>query len=92
MYSNKTPPPSLPLPAPALAPLVEFQGRLMVPTSGREGRLLALEVAAPGNPPSARLDSPLRTSPLVCGDTVWVLALDGRVVGFRLRSAAGSER
>jgi outer membrane protein assembly factor BamB len=83
---------SVQLPAPALAPVVEFQGRLMVPTSGREGRLLALEVAAPGNPPSARLDSPLRTSPLARGDTVWVLALDGRVVGFRLRSAAGSER
>ncbi len=83
---------SVQLPGPALAPVVEFQGRLMVPTSGREGRLLALDVGAPGNPPSARLDSPLRTAPLVRGDTVWVLALDGRVVGFRLRSAAGSER
>ena len=74
------------------APVVEFQGRLLTPTSGREGRLLALEVGAPGNPPSARLDSPLRTSPLVRGATAWVLAQDGRVVGFRLRSVAGSAR
>jgi outer membrane protein assembly factor BamB len=80
------------LPGLAIAPVVEFQGRLLVPTSGQEGRLLALEVGAPGNPPSARLDSPLRTAPLVRGDAVWVLAQDGRVVGFRLRSVGGSER
>jgi len=75
-----------------VASVVEFQGRLLVPTSAREGRLLALEVGAPGNPPSARLDSPLRTTPLVRGDTAWVLAQDGRVVGFRLKSVGGSAR
>ncbi|MGO9764723.1 MAG: PQQ-binding-like beta-propeller repeat protein [Myxococcaceae bacterium] len=80
------------VPGPVVAPVVEFQGRLLVPTSAREGRLLALEVGAPGNPPSARLDSPLLTAPLVRGDTAWVLPQDGRVVGFRLRSAAGSGR
>lgn len=80
------------VPGPVVAPVVEFQGRLLVPTAGREGRLLALDVGAPGNPPSARLDSPLRTSPLVRGTTAWVLPQDGRVVGFRLRSAAGSGR
>ncbi len=77
---------------PVTAPVVEFQGRLLASTSGREGRLLALDVSAPGNPPSAQLDSPLRTSPLVRGATAWVLAQDGRVVGFRLRSVAGSAR
>jgi outer membrane protein assembly factor BamB len=80
------------VPGPVVARVVEFQGRLLVPTAAREGRLLALEVGAPGNPPSARLDSPLRTQALVRADTAWVLAQDGRVVGFRLRSVAGSER
>lgn len=83
---------SVQVPGPVLAPVVEFRGRVLVPTSAREGRLLALEVGAPGNPPSARLDSPLRSTPLVRGDGFWVLAQDGRVVGFRLRSVAGSER
>jgi outer membrane protein assembly factor BamB len=80
------------VPGLVVAPVVEFQGRLLVPTSGREGRLLALEVGSPGNPPSARLDSPLRAAPLVRTESLWVLAQDGRVVGFRLRSVAGSER
>jgi outer membrane protein assembly factor BamB len=80
------------VPGPVVARVVEFQGRLLVPTAAREGRLLALDVGAPGNPPAARLDSPLRTAPLVRGDTAFVLAQDGRVVGFRLRSVAGSER
>ncbi len=80
------------VPGPVVAPVVEFQGRLLVPTAAQEGRLLALDVGAPGNPPSARLDSPLRTSPLVRGNTAWVLPQDGRVVGLRLRSAGGSGR
>ncbi len=80
------------LPGPVVAPLVEFHGRLLVPTSGREGLLLALEVGAPGNPSSVRLDSALRTAPLVRGDAFWVLAQDGRVVGFRLRSVGGNGR
>jgi outer membrane protein assembly factor BamB len=83
---------SVHVPGPVLAPVVEFGGRLLVPTGAREGRLLALEVGAPGNPPSAQLDSPLRTAPLVRGNGFWVLAQDGRVVGFRLRSVAGSGR
>jgi outer membrane protein assembly factor BamB len=80
------------VPSQVVAKVVEFQGRVLVPTSGKEGRLLALEVAAPGNPPSARVDSPLRSTPLVRGDTAWVLVQDGRVLGFRLRLAGGSGR
>jgi outer membrane protein assembly factor BamB len=80
------------VPGIVVAPVGEFQGRLLAATSAREGQLLALEVGAPGNPPSARLDSPLRTAPLVRGDSVWVLAQDGRVVAFRLRSVAGNGR
>jgi outer membrane protein assembly factor BamB len=83
---------SVQVPGPVVAPVVEFQGRLLVPTAARQGYLLALEVGAPGNPPSAQLDSPLRTAPVPRGDAFWVLAQDGRVVGFRLRSVAGSGR
>ncbi len=80
------------VPGLVIAPVVEFEGRLLVPTSAREGRLLALDVGAPCHPPSALLDSPLKTAPLIRGDTAWVLPQDGRVVGFRLSSAAGSAR
>jgi outer membrane protein assembly factor BamB len=80
------------VPGQVVAPVAEVQGRLLVPTSGREGRLLALDVGAPGHPPSARIDSPLRTSPLIRGGTIWQLAQDGRVLGFRFRSAAESAR
>jgi outer membrane protein assembly factor BamB len=80
------------VPGPVVAPPVEFLGRLLVPTADREGRLLALEVGAPGHPASAQLDSPLRTSPLVRGNAVWVLAQDGRVVGYRLRTAGETGR
>jgi outer membrane protein assembly factor BamB len=80
------------VPAPVVAAVAEVQGRLLVPTSGREGRLLALDVGAPGHPPSARIDSPLKTSPLVRAGTIWQLAQDGRVLGFRFRSAAETGR
>ena len=89
---DSAPPWSVHVPGPVVAPVVEFHGRLLVPTSAREGLLLALAVDAPGNPASARLDSPLRTAPLLRGDAFWVLAQDGRVVGFRFRSVAGSAR
>jgi outer membrane protein assembly factor BamB len=58
---------------------------VLVPTSGREGRLLAIDLVRPGSPATARVDSPLRTAPLVRGNVAWVLAADGRVLGFRLR-------
>jgi outer membrane protein assembly factor BamB len=89
---DEEPPWSVQVPGPVVAPVVEFHGRLLVPTAAHEGLLLALEVGAPGNPSSTRLDSPLRAAPLVRGDTFWVLPQDGRVVAFRLRSVAGSGR
>jgi len=73
------------LPAPLLGGVVEWQDRVLVPTAGREGRLLAIDPVRPGSPASARLDSALRTAPLVRGSVAWVLATDGRVLGFRLR-------
>ena len=89
---DEAPPWTVEVPAPVVAAVAEFEGRLLVPTSGREGRLLAIDIGAPGNAPSARVDSPLRTSPLVRADLAWQLAQDGRVLAFRLRSVAGSAR
>jgi outer membrane protein assembly factor BamB len=73
------------LPAPLLGGVVEWQDRVLVPTAGREGRLLAIDLVRPGSPATARLDSALRTAPLIRGTVAWVLAADGRVLGFRFR-------
>jgi outer membrane protein assembly factor BamB len=73
------------LPAPLVGGVAEWQDRVLVPTAGREGRLLAIDLARPGSPATARVDSALRTRPLVRGTVAWVLAADGRVLGFRFR-------
>jgi outer membrane protein assembly factor BamB len=73
------------LPAALLGGVAEWQDRVLVPTAGREGRLLAIDLARPGSPATARVDSALRTRPLVRGTVAWVLASDGRVLGFRFR-------
>jgi outer membrane protein assembly factor BamB len=73
------------LPALLLGGVAEWQDRVLVPTADREGRLLAIDLARPGSPATARVDSALRTRPLVRGSVAWVLAADGRVLGFRFR-------
>ena len=73
------------LPAPLVGGVAEWQDRVLVPTSGREGRLLAIDLARPGSPATARVDSALRTRPVIHGNVAWVLATDGRVLAFRLR-------
>ncbi|HZJ54068.1 MAG TPA: PQQ-binding-like beta-propeller repeat protein [Myxococcaceae bacterium] len=73
------------LPAALMGGVAEWQDRVLVPTAGREGRLLAIDLARPGSPATARVDSALRSRPLVRGGVAWVLAADGRVLGFRLR-------
>jgi outer membrane protein assembly factor BamB len=73
------------LPAPMVGGVAEWQDRLLVPTAGREGRLLAIDVARPGSPATARIDNPLRTRPLGRGGVAWQQASDGRVLGFRMR-------
>ena len=73
------------LPALLLGGVAEWQDRVLVPTAGREGRLLAIDLAHPGSPATARVDSALRTRPLVHGPVSWVLAADGRVLGYRFR-------
>jgi outer membrane protein assembly factor BamB len=73
------------LPAPLVGGVAEWQDRVLVPTSGREGRLLAIDLARPGSPATSRVDSALRTRPVIHGSVAWVLAADGRVLAFRLR-------
>lgn len=73
------------LPAALVGGVAEWQDRVLVPTAGREGRLLAIDLTRPGSPASARVDSALRTAPLVHGAVSWVLAADGRVLAFQFR-------
>ncbi|WP_370451626.1 PQQ-binding-like beta-propeller repeat protein [Corallococcus sp. CA031C] len=74
------------LPSPLLGRVqVGLEDLLLVPTSGREGQLVALR--APGWTPAftVRADTSLRTRPVVRGPLVFVLGLDGRVLAWRLR-------
>jgi outer membrane protein assembly factor BamB len=74
------------LPGPAIAGVAQAHGELLlVPTSGREGRLVALKQPAWERTFALRTDTPLRTSPVVLGDQVLVLGLDGRVLSWRVR-------
>ncbi|WP_043708967.1 PQQ-binding-like beta-propeller repeat protein [Corallococcus macrosporus] len=59
---------------------------LLVPTSGRQGRLVALKTGTWQPAFSVRADTPLRTQPVALGDQVIVLGLDGRVLSWRLRT------
>ncbi len=74
------------LPEPLASRVTSIRGELLlVPTSGREGRLLALKPAGWERAFSLRADTPLRTPPVVLGDEFFVLGLDGRVLAWRLR-------
>jgi outer membrane protein assembly factor BamB len=73
------------LPGALVGGVADWQDRVLVPTAGREGRLLAIDLARPGSPATARVDSALRSRPLIRGGVAWVLAADGRVLGFRFR-------
>ncbi|XXF79570.1 PQQ-binding-like beta-propeller repeat protein [Myxococcaceae bacterium GXIMD 01537] len=73
------------LPAPLSARPAVFGPWLLVPTDDRQGRLLALP-GGQGEPAfTLRLDTPLRTQPLVLEDQLFVLGQDGRVLSWRLR-------
>lgn len=74
-----------PLPSPLTSGVAQLGGLLLVPTSGPEGRLLAL--SAPDEAPAfeQRLDTRLQSAPVVRDGTALVLGRDGRVLGFRLR-------
>jgi outer membrane protein assembly factor BamB len=75
------------LPAPLVSQLAVHGELLVVPTSGREGQLVVLR--RQGGPPvfSLRADTPLRTPPVVMGDQLFVLGLDGRVLSWSIRAS-----
>nr|WP_163996035.1 PQQ-binding-like beta-propeller repeat protein [Pyxidicoccus caerfyrddinensis] len=76
----------VPLPDPLLTRVTSIRGELLVvPTSGREGRLLVLKPPAWERAFSLRTDTPLRTPAVVLGDEFFVLGLDGRVMAWRLK-------
>ncbi|WP_323378973.1 outer membrane protein assembly factor BamB family protein [Pyxidicoccus xibeiensis] len=76
----------VPLPAPLVSGVASVRDEvLLVPTGGREGRLVALKQPGWERAFTLRTDTPLRTRPVVLGDQVFVLGLDGRVLSWRLR-------
>ncbi|WP_326491727.1 PQQ-binding-like beta-propeller repeat protein [Myxococcus stipitatus] len=77
----------VPLPAPLVTGVAEAHGELLVvPTNGRQGRLLVLAPRDVAHAISLRSDTPLRTRPVVLGAQVFVLGMDGRVLSWRLRA------
>lgn len=75
------------LPSPLVTRVASAFGELLVvPTSGREGRLLVLKPPAWDAAFTLRTDTALRTRPVVLGAQVFVLGLDGRVLSWRLRT------
>ncbi|MFP2904674.1 PQQ-binding-like beta-propeller repeat protein [Pyxidicoccus sp. 3LFB2] len=75
------------LPDPLSTRVTSIRGELLlVPTSGREGRLVALKPGGWERAFSLRADTPLRTPTVVLGDQLFVLGLDGRVLSWRLRT------
>jgi outer membrane protein assembly factor BamB len=74
-----------PLPAALVTQLTVHGELLLVPTSGREGLLLGLRRQAAAPAFSLRADTPLRTPPIVLGDQLFVLGLDGRVLSWSIR-------
>ena len=74
------------LPQPLVAQVAEHRELLLVPTRSRQGWLLALKNGE--GPPTftLRMDTPLITRPVVLGDQLFVLGLDGRVLSWRLQT------
>ncbi|WP_224365738.1 outer membrane protein assembly factor BamB family protein [Hyalangium versicolor] len=73
------------LPAQLVTQITEHGEQLIVPTSGREGLLVALRRQGGAPVFSVRTDTPLRTTPVVIGDQLFALGLDGRVLSWSIR-------
>lgn len=76
---------SIPLPSPLVTQLAVHGEELVVPTSGREGLVLTLKRQGGAPMLTLRTDTPMRTQPVVLGDQLFVLGLDGRVLSWSLR-------
>ena len=67
-----------------------LDGLILVPTGGRDGRLLAYAVGETEPSWEARLDSPLRTDVFTVEGNAVVQAADGRVMGLHPRREEAS--
>ncbi len=76
---------SITLPSPVVTQIAVHGEHLVVPTSGREGQVLVLRRQGGAPVLTLRTDTPLRTQPIVIGDQLFVLGLDGRVLSWNLR-------
>lgn len=79
------------LPGPLVAGVVAYRDLVLVPTAGREGRLVGLRPREGGEREllfEARMDSPMRSAPVVRGDEVLLPLADGRVIGVRVKPPA----
>jgi outer membrane protein assembly factor BamB len=77
---------SITLPSPVVTQITVHGEHLAVPTSGREGWVLVLRRQGGAPVHTLRTDTPLRTQPVVIGDQLFVLGLDGRVLSWNLRT------
>ncbi|ADO70094.1 PQQ-binding-like beta-propeller repeat protein [Stigmatella aurantiaca] len=73
------------LPAPLVTRLAIWGERLLIPTSGPQGQLLVLNEREMTPLFSLQADTPLRTEPVLLGDQLFVVGLDGRVLSWTLR-------
>lgn len=73
------------LPAPVRGGVGDFRELVLVPTNGREGRLLGFRPGQTEPIIDVRADSALRTTPHVVADTVMAQAADGRVLGWQIK-------
>lgn len=71
------------LPGPPAGGVVDFDDVAVVPVGGSEGLVLGFKSGRPQAVFSVRLDSPIRSEPLVWGNTLFLAPADGRVLGFR---------
>jgi outer membrane protein assembly factor BamB len=73
------------LPSLLVTQLAVHGEQLVVPTSGREGLLIVLRRQGGAPVFTLRTDTPLRTQPVIIGDQLFALGLDGRVLSWNLR-------
>jgi outer membrane protein assembly factor BamB len=72
------------LPARLSGSLGEYRDLVLVPTSGRDGRLFGFRPGQSARILDLRADSPLRSGPVVFDDEAVVLASDGRVLAWEI--------
>lgn len=73
------------LPAPLKGGVDAYRELVLVPTAGREGRLLGFRPGQPEPVVNLQLDSPLRSAPRVFGDHMLIQVSDGRVLAYEIK-------